>query len=140
MFIDEDLLEQVPWKGETIWWGVSKDYLERYANILTGLCIKPMERCFIETEFPWRRQCFRCYRPGRFRTWYRTPKSHGFRSKLSQDDPLATVIECSFCDKKLIEVKPAQDCRVCVEIFLNNEEDIDDAVALDVFSIEKFSH
>ena len=114
------------------------DYPVRYHHLLRSTCITPRERCFVEEEFPWRRVCLRCYRPTRLRMHLRSQRSHGFKSRLSENESFETITQCFRCPRQIMDTKPAGECRRCIEVFLENEIEINDAVSVDILSFEKF--
>ena len=114
------------------------DHPVRYQQYLRSTCLTPKERCFVEDEYPWRRVCLRCYRPSRLRMHFRSQRSHGYKSRLSKDESFETISECFRCPRQIMDVKPARDCRRCLEVFLENEEEINNAVSVDILSFEKF--
>lgn len=113
------------------------DYPDTYGILLRSICVKPIVRCWAEVVYPWRRQCMRCYRRGRFRSYLRNVGAHAFRSYLSEGESFQTVVECFFCDKELMWVRPAHNCRGCIEQFVMAKEYIDEEVN-DFNSVELF--
>ena len=96
-----------------------------------------LERCWTEIIYPWRRQCMRCYRLGRFSSDLKNIESHAFRSYLTEDEGFETVVECFLCNKELTWVRPAKDCRDCVEEFILSKdkivEEIEDLKSIEIF-------
>mgnify|MGYP006961462321 CR=1 FL=1 len=115
------------------------DHPERYERLLRSICLQPTERCLVETEFPWRRWCRSCYRQ-RYRLYctIRDPSAHGYRTQLSPDEHWETITECFKCGKVLMNVCPARNCRKCIEIFLDEEEAVNETLDMNMFSFERF--
>lgn len=104
------------------------DYPATYEILMRSLCVRPRVRAYCEDEFPWRRQCWHCYRPGRYRCTFRSTEAHGYRAKLAMDEHIETVVECFRCDKEIIWVRPAHSCNICISLYLDNKETVEEWV------------
>ena len=68
----------------------------------------------------------------------REPSAHGYRTQLTEDESWETVTECFYCDKTLVNIRPARECRRCIEVFLDEENNINEALDDNLMNFETF--
>jgi len=97
------------------------DYPKAYEYLMELRCVMALEEYIYQDINDNYKICIECYNntSDEYKNAYAPVAPHNLVHKNSADNQ----INCTYCHKKIVQVKPAHECRGCIEEYLHTPQD-----------------